>query len=206
MRKLTILLPLIFILGCTSPAPQKPSCLYPPETPIHKRIKKAMAVAIPQNIRKYRYEIDGKPQEEDQLWNKVEARDDSIFTQVAITNIFTKGDKQKEYYALEQIVDLRDTTHRQPVIEYQFVVNPDTAYIRVADQKELRYTGISYEKIYLLEGFAHKGNPTPEQYRWWSPQFGDVMIWYGERRFLVLSDPLPVEIRGIIPPLKAKFQ
>lgn len=207
MNAFKIILPIILLTGCSpKPIQNLPPCLSPPQTPIHKRISKAIEIIVPEHLKRYLYTVDGQSEEEDQLWNKVLLSSDSVYTQIAITNIYQKNESEREYYALEQIIDLRDTTLRQPVIEYQFVITPDTAFIRLADQQELRYTGIHFEKTYLLEGFAHKGNPEPEQYRWWSPKYGDVLIWYGEKRFLELTEPLPQDIQQRITLLKQKFQ
>ncbi|MCI4668128.1 MAG: hypothetical protein MRZ79_08195 [Bacteroidia bacterium] len=205
--RLDILL-LILLVGILTAcdSAQGPPCLNPPQTELHKRMKKVMEVVHSDNLKDFQFEVDGLIEEKDQLWSEVTSPQPEVYIQKSITNIYEKNKSHKEYYALEQIIDLSDTTNRQPIFEYQFVVNSDTAFVRVFDEKELRYTGISVDGIYLLEGYAHDGDPSPEQFRWWSPTYGDLIIWYGEKRFLTLTKPISPEIRQLLEVLKQKFE
>ncbi len=183
-----------------------PPCLEKPETLLHKKMRQVVDLVDESYAQTYRYEAEGNKDKADKQWNRILAIDSLLFRQLSLTNIFESEGGLKEYYALEMSIDLGDTLHRQSLLDYQFTVDEDTAMMVRADEREIRYTGISVDGAYLLEGYAHKGNPFPEQYRWWSPESGDLVIWYGEERFFVLQSPSDEKTQELIEGLKAYFR
>ena len=49
----------------------------------------------------------------------------------------------------------------------------------------MEFDGEIYE-VYLLHGFAHVGDPEPAHHKYWNPELGTILIWFGEDRFFEL--------------------
>ncbi|MEZ4827004.1 MAG: hypothetical protein R3C61_12110 [Bacteroidia bacterium] len=92
-----------------------------------------------------------------------------------------------EYSVIEFIIDVSDSLNRQKYEEYELVDDRDSVYISSVSPFEFLMTGkvnVNYSgkiyPIYRLDGYAHPGDPEPSHYKFWSPEFGIVLIWYGD--------------------------
>lgn len=91
-----------------------------------------------------------------------------------------------EYYIYECCIAPGDTA-RRPFLDYRVVVRGDTAYVTDLDRLEFQLAerldlGPEYPdlEVYRLFGFAHAGDPDPGHYKYWSPQTGTLLIWFGQ--------------------------
>jgi len=168
--------------GCTS---QKlPPCLQAPKDPLFQRMVEVIEMEKKSAIQEYYFEDSGTIQEQEQQWASIRQMENGSWLQLSLVNIFEASPTEKEYYVEEARLNPSDSS-RQRILHFQFIINPDTAYRVTSSNFACRFTGYQQDGLYLLEGYAHEGDPYVSQYRWWSPQFGDVITWYGNSRYLI---------------------
>lgn len=173
---------MLIVWSCDSPTPLPP-CLQNPQNTLHERMLEVIRMSQDSNVQQFYYEDDGIRQDEQSQWTIIRKMNDGSWLHINLINIYEE-EEQTEYYVEEARLIPSDTT-RQKVLDYQFVVNQDTAYMSTSSLLECRFTGLKIGPFMLLEGYAHEKDPYVSQYRWWAPETGDIITWYGKERYLI---------------------
>lgn len=152
----------------------------------------------------------------EQQWTRIDSVGPGRYRSLEVYNVYEYPDgKQREFFLLLFTLDLSDTTQRVPVQDLRFRASADTAYYTDRDDQELRLQGggplplPDGLPIYALEGYAHAGDPDPGYLRFWSPQAGSVLSWYGRDEIFALEatgDPaLDMALPALISALQARL-
>lgn len=123
----------------------------------------------------------------------------SRYRHLEIYSTYENPQGGKEYYAVEFEIEPSDTLLRKPLNEFQVVHLADTAYRSVHTPTDIlleKIVSVSHEDqdypLFKILGFAHKGDAEPAHHRYWSPQLGTVLLWFGENyAFELMSGPNP---------------
>lgn len=125
---------------------------------------------------------------EQEQWGLIR-RLDSLpgYQQVEVYNVYEAEDGTREYYVLEFALDTTNTASRQSVLDYQVVVEPDTAYIQLNEEntfqlkahRRMQVGNQSFE-VYKLWGYAHPMDTQPVHHKYWTPRLGTLMIYAGK--------------------------
>lgn len=132
---------------------------------------------------------------EQEQWTKIESLDSlEGYRHLEVYNVYEAEDGSKEYYVSEFELLLRDTIQRQLISDYQVIVKKDTAYIQLSTENDFRLSQkFEYQiknkiyKVYKLFGYAHKSDKDPVHYKYWSPDFGTLMIFSGQNESFELK-------------------
>lgn len=138
------------------------------------------------------------------------SEDSVLYHHREIFSEYNNGRGGEEYSVIEFILNVNDSINRQKYEEYELVAEKDSVYISSVSPFEIMLTEtltIDYlEKkipLYRLDGYAHPGDAEPSHYKFWSPRFGIVMIWYGEGTVFELIASPKDEDQSLISALKA---
>ncbi|MDX2246313.1 MAG: hypothetical protein SF052_06040 [Bacteroidia bacterium] len=159
---------------------------YPPETT--SSLKMILDLARSEKVSTYSYIEAG--QQGNPEYSKIDIRISADSLQYHHREIFSEYDNGRggnEYSVIEFILNTEDSLSRQKYEEYQVVAEKDSVYITAVSPFEMLLTHtlkVTYSEtefpLYRLDGYAHPGDPEPSHYKFWSPRFGIVLIWYGE--------------------------
>lgn len=147
--------------------------------------------------RLFQYSENGLGQEKEEQWSRVEAgSSEHRFHYTEIYNTYQMDAQTTEYYVQQFSFDGSDTTQRFVVKDFQFVAKGDSFSLSLSKEYEGRVVEelmVEAEgkqvKLYKIFGYAHVADPEPSHHKYWSPEIGSVLIWYGEERFLELVEP-----------------
>ncbi|MEO0638366.1 MAG: hypothetical protein AAFY70_01465 [Bacteroidota bacterium] len=187
----------LLLWGCNAPpqADMLPPCLQNPTS--ESFIFMRSIIDLHQDSSRYRKSIymeSGEQAETYEEWADIFAIDSSRYRETSLYNVY-ETPESKEYFL--EIMELNTaSTKRGLVRSLQFRTTADTAYPTVSSQTYFRYTGEqkSWEQggrglnVYLLEGFAHAEDKDFGNLKWWSPQLGTLLIWYGDSRYYQLAE------------------
>ncbi len=158
--------------------------------------KRQTIEALVQNSKQkqsYLYEEAGKVIEEEVQWSLVEKKDGN-WTYLEIYNQFLTETGQREYNLYEFHFDPNNVGGRFPILEYELRVYQDSAWFALTDELQASLDGvlsIGEDKLYRIYGYAHVGDAAPGHMRYWSPDYGTVLIWSGNQDFFQLDQPYP---------------
>ena len=183
MKKL-ILISLVAFFACKNSKPVQESGLSVEEEKLEKL--KALKNNPSSSYTYHEFRSDTVTTEEKQSV-LIEQMSDGRYLSTELYNIYVSEDKITEYYVLEMKLDPVDTTQRQKVLDYRLFEAPDSVFlasrdvteILIRDHFSLHSNHKEYE-VFLLNGYSHEGDPDPVNYRFWSPEYGTLLIWYGE--------------------------
>lgn len=153
-----------------------------------------IASFVEQNLGKriYQYFEGNQAEESEVQWSRVEqGTSANMFKSTEVYNTYQANAHSKEYYVQQFSFNTQDKESRFPVHDFQFLVNKGSYML--TDSKE--YEGQLAEKqqfkisdriyvVYKLLGYAHVGDAEASHHKYWSPEFGTLLIWFGEKRFL----------------------
>lgn len=135
------------------------------------------------------------------------------YQQVEVYNVYKGSNHEREYYVQELVIDPKDTSSRQPILDYQFVISPDSIYFTSTTPYEFKIVGkqmVSKEgkmyEIYQLFGYAHIGDLTPSHHKYWSPEFGTVLMWFGDDRYFEMIKPEKAAWQSVLEELKGTIK
>ena len=190
---------LVFILslsgfGFTACSGTKKSNVDLSKSPYFELMEEIQDLTKSDQVNLYRYSEEGEEEKKEKSYVKIDSlNSEEAFRYVEVYNFFSLNGK-KEYYISEFRANLSDTIKRYKVLDFQLVVEADSLYVSEGSEYEIRFEnktsleldGNQYD-LYLLSGYAHPGDPNPDQYKIWSPQLGMVLVWYGEERWFELD-------------------
>ncbi|GAB4418988.1 MAG: hypothetical protein OHK0039_30920 [Bacteroidia bacterium] len=148
-----------------------------------------LTAGVPRN---YRLHEGTAIREAETQWQRIYATAEAGYRSLEVYNVFVHEDGRREYYVLEFAFDHLDSLRRFDVADYRFVATADTAYLTDADRMEARLRArLVYDTlaVYELWGYAHPGDSLYSQVKYWSPQVGTVMIWFGGEETLEWDAP-----------------
>ncbi|MEZ4774909.1 MAG: hypothetical protein R3D00_17120 [Bacteroidia bacterium] len=139
--------------------------------------------------------VQGDPEK-----SKIDIRvspDSVLYHHREIFSEYNNGRGGEEYSVIEFILNVNDSINRQKYEEYELVAEKDSVYITSVSPFEIMLTQtlmVDYSEkripLYRLDGYAHPGDAEPSHYKFWSPRFGIVMIWYGDETiFELIASP-----------------
>ncbi|RMG16369.1 MAG: hypothetical protein D6730_25260 [Bacteroidetes bacterium] len=161
------------------------------------RIQRIVQLAADSSaLRRYVQLQEGDIQFEQMQWTAVSPAEKG-YSYMEIYNVYEAADGSREYYVLEFELDTTQLQARQPITDYQLVVKPDTAFIQLEEQavfqlekKLLLQAGGQQFEVYKLLGFRHPQDREAVHYKYWSPEFGTLLIYSGEKEtFELTADP-----------------
>lgn len=150
-----------------------------------------------QGRRLFRYSEDGNNPEEEEQWTRIQQGEHpSQFTNTEVYNTFQINEEETEYYVQQFSLDLADSLNRFLVRDFQFLKSKDSTHLISNTEYEGKLVGqeiyqINEKEVTLFKilGYAHIGDPEPSHHKYWHPEIGTVLIWYGEERFFELISP-----------------
>ncbi|MEL7532014.1 MAG: hypothetical protein AAFN10_11925 [Bacteroidota bacterium] len=148
-------------------------------------------VQDPKQKQTYLYEEGGKVIEEEVQWSLIEKKNGN-WTYLEIYNQFLTETGQQEYNLYEFHFDPHNVGARFPILEYELRVYQDSAWFALTDELQASLDGVLTTKgdtLYRLLGYAHIGDTAPGHIRYWSPDFGTVLTWYGKQDLFKLEKP-----------------
>lgn len=145
-----------------------------------------------QQVAEYQFRDGTETQPIEQQWSVIES-DHGIWHYTEIFSVFRRPDGNLDYGLLEMSFDANDTLNRFKVLEYQLLQSEDSSWYtsptvrqgKLIARLTYEFQGKSY-KLYGMEGYAHANDPQPGHLKYWSPELGTVLIWFGEERFFEL--------------------
>lgn len=159
-------------------------------------LKRQMIEALVQNPKQkqtYIYEEEGEEIEEELQWSQIELKNDN-WAYLEVYNQFLTETGQQEYNLYEFHFDPHNVGARFPILEYELRVFQDSAWFALTNELQASLDSVltlEGDKLYRLLGYAHIGDPAPGHIRYWSPEYGTVLTWYGENRFFELHKAYP---------------
>ncbi|MEM7374289.1 MAG: hypothetical protein AAF587_37185 [Bacteroidota bacterium] len=149
---------------------------------------------VEENLGKRIYQyVDGEDRQESEVqWSRIEEDPSTnIFTSTEVYNTYQADADTKEYYVQQFSFNSMDTETRLPVHDFQFSANKGSYILTDSKKYELKLAEKLKLKIrdriyivYKLLGYAHVGDEEASHHKYWSPEFGTLLIWFGEQRFL----------------------
>ncbi|MFK7920552.1 MAG: hypothetical protein AB8H47_01285 [Bacteroidia bacterium] len=136
----------------------------------------------------YIYEEEGEEIEEEQQWSQID-RQNGNWAYLEVYNQFLTESGQQEYNLYEFQFDPHNVGARFPILEYELRIYQDSAWFALTNELEASLDSVlihEVDTLYRLLGYAHKGDPAPGHMRYWSPEYGTVLTWYGESRYFEL--------------------
>ncbi|MEL6853238.1 MAG: hypothetical protein AAFP92_32305, partial [Bacteroidota bacterium] len=138
--------------------------------------------------RTYEQKTNGESNLTEEIKIFLQALDQKRFRHFELYNTF-QGEgaaATKEYYLSEMELDLTQMGTRQDLINYQVLESPDSSWFSGLEALEVEITEEQHLQLgdqaytwYELKGYAHAGDDAPGHYKYWSPEFGTLLIWYG---------------------------
>ena len=200
---LLFLLTLMGLISCNSPVKEETNNPYPlchqnPANESFQFMRNVIDLSLDSSQKRSSVYLEsGEDPEMYEEWLDVFPIGKGRYLETSIYNIYEQGDN-REYYV--QLMELdTNSLKKRASRDLQFRVTPDTAYPTLADTTFFRYTGYSRQEsfsdtkidLFLLEGYEHSFDITYGHLKWWAPQLGAVLIWYGEDRYFQLAEWSP---------------
>ncbi|MEL6652600.1 MAG: hypothetical protein AAFQ87_17495 [Bacteroidota bacterium] len=167
------------------------SCQEPLSEVAQKREAIQRLIAQPQQQQTYSFsEGEGQTLIETQ-WSQIE-RKGPRYVYLEVYSTYTTETGRKEYNLFEFQFEPDNLGARFPILEYELRIDQDSAWFAQPDQLQGSLDGLlisGQDSLFRILGFAHEGDVAPGHMRYWSPTYGNVLVWYGEDRYFELIQP-----------------
>jgi len=152
----------------------------------------------------YQSFAEGEPQQQERQWTAITQRGPQRYHSLEVYNVYVDAQQRTEYFVQEFSVDLGDTTNRVEVRDYRFLATPDTAYYTDITQRGLRvrdrWTETDSLTVYEMEGFEYLDSPDHGQLKYWTPQVGTILQYFGQgETFELIETGSPTLDRTLVP-------
>ena len=141
----------------------------------------------------YIFEEGGEETSEEQQWSQISWKEAS-WSYLEIYNQFEREDGQQQFNLFEFRFDPEALGRRFTVLDYELRIQNDSSWFALPTELEAGLDSVlvfDKDTIYRILGYAHKGDTSPGHIRYWSPEYGTLLVWYGKDRFFELIDPYP---------------
>ena len=133
---------------------------------------------------------------EEEQFTKIESLGDQEYRSLELTNVFRSPSGNSSWAVLEMDLDLKDQKNRQQILSYEIAEENDSVRLADANYMEVKLAGVidfpidgKDETIYRFFGYAHEGDPQPGHIKYWHPQFGTIMMTFGNDLRFEMTNP-----------------